>query len=163
LNAKLALLQVAVHEIQARHVKGQLDPTLSFSLDMDAVTCARAANAVMAVYPLTVTIEHVDGKAREPLAIVRVAMRLEYTVAETFTHDDEPYVEDYLGIVGWVHAWPYLRAEVSDLSTRLGFPALLIPVLLAGQTANIPVRWEAPAATVKKARKKKSRDAKTAR
>ena len=74
-------------------------------------------------------------------------MRAAYAKQASWTDEDGAYLDDFVGIVGWMHVWPYIRAEVQALSSKLGFPALTLPPLLAGQTKNIPVRRLHPART----------------
>lgn len=146
LNSKLALGQIAVFELSARH-SGMVvaAPNFSFTMKLDSPHCAVRAPDVAAVFRLVVTVEHAEQDKRVALGEVRVAVRAIYRKSPDFTVADEAAVPDYVGIVGWMHVWPYLRAEVQSLSTKLDFPPLLLPVLLSGQTADIPVHLAAPA------------------
>jgi hypothetical protein len=130
LNKKLALGSIGVLELSAK---------LSFTMNLQPVSCVSRPGDVIAVYPLRVIVEHVDGEARLPLAELSVSMRASYRKFPSFTNDDEAAVPHYVGIVGWMHVWPYLRAEVQSLSTKLDQPPLVLPVLLSGQTAEVPV------------------------
>lgn len=145
LNTKLALGQIAVFELSARH-SGTLvaTPNFSFTMKLDSPHCAVRAPDVAAVFRLVVTVEHAEQDSRVALGEVRVAVRAIYRKSADFSAADEAAVPDYIGIVGWMHVWPYLRAEVQSLSTKLDFPPLLLPVLLSGQTADIPVNLVAP-------------------
>lgn len=148
LNKKMRLTDAMLFGVEARQIGGHSDPNLSYTLSLDPVVWTRFEYGVAAVYSVTVILEHVEGTNREPLAKISVSMRLTYASHPSFEANDEPALEDYLGIVGWLHAWPYLRAEVQTLSGRLGFPPLVLDVLHAGQTASIAVeRMKQPSAS----------------
>lgn len=140
LNQKLALGSIGVLELSAKlsaqHVEA---PSFSFTMNLQPVSCVSRPGDVIAVYPLRVVVEHVAGEARIPLAELSVSMRASYRKHPSFTGDDEAAVRHYVGIVGWMHVWPYLRAEVQSLSSKLDLPPLVLPVLLSGQTAEVPV------------------------
>ena len=142
LNKKLALAQIALFEVSARHSAEEVVPTpqFSFSMNLESPSCVIRATDVVALFPLNVTVEHLAGGVRVPLAQIRVVARVFYRIADDFNEADAAAVPDYIGIVGWMHAWPYLRAEVQSLSTNLDFPPLVLPVLLSGQTADISVQ-----------------------
>ena len=80
-----------------------------------------------------------DAKKRQNLARLRVAVRVACSVVETLDPEREEATPDFLGILGWMQAWPYLRTEIQPLSTKLGFPPLTLPILLTGQTSEVPV------------------------
>jgi hypothetical protein len=67
-------------------------------------------------------------------------MRAAYEFREEPTESDWAAFEHYAGIVGWLHVWPYMRAEVHCLSTKLGFPPLVLDVMLSGHTSQLSVR-----------------------
>lgn len=145
LNKKLALGQISLFELSARHsAEIVAAPAFSFTMKLESPSCAFRETDVVALFPLVVTIEHVKKSKRVPLAEVRVTARVVYRKADEFSSADSAALPDYVGIVGWMHVWPYLRAEVQSLSTKLDFPPLLLPVLLSGQTADIPVNVVAP-------------------
>jgi len=91
------------------------------------------------IVPFSLFIEaHTDGGGPEKkvrLAEIGVAMRLEYDVNrdEAWSDDDLPH---YVGISSYLHAWPYFRADVQFLSTKLGFPPLILPVIVSGHPAK---------------------------
>ena len=148
LNAKLRLDTISHFRVAASHVDGggEESPHFSYTMTMDSPVYAEPDQSVIAVFPVTIAIEHRAADRRVPLGELHVTVRAIYVKEPAFTTDDSSAVEDYVGIVGWMHVWPYVRAEVQNLSTKLGFPPLLLPVLLAGQTADIPVRrLDAPA------------------
>ena len=141
LNTKLRLEHVSLFRVAGNH-SGEVvaSPSFSYTTNLEPPVCADLGSKVVAVFPVTITINHVADGSRVPLGEVHVSMRAIYRKSPTFADEDHPAVEHYVGIVGWMHVWPYVRAEVQSLSTKLGFPPLVLPVLLSGQTANIPVQ-----------------------
>ena len=148
LNQKLRLDQVALYSLSADPVAGVAEPHLGYAITIDSVVWLATAISIEAFYPLRVEIQHVADGAPTPLARVAVTTRVSYMREPGFVEADLEYVEDYLGIVGWMHVWPYARADVQALSARLGFPPLVLPVLLAGQTSSAVVRRQEEAADV---------------
>jgi hypothetical protein len=140
LSSKLRLDQIALHELSAKHVAGHEAPKLAFAVDLGTVSYASREDDVVAVFPLGVTIQHQGEGTTLELAQLMITTRVFYRHETTWTAEDEAYLPDYLGLVGWMHTWPYARAEVQGLSVKLGFPALLLPVLLSGQTAEVIVQ-----------------------
>lgn len=160
LNNKLRLEDVGLIALEAKLLQSASEPRLSFSMSLDGIEWILDDGHIHAVFPVGVTIESVVAKQRHPLAEIRVAFRASYGLDASFDRsDDLEASEHFLAIVGWLHVWPYVRAEVQQFSSRLGFPALVLPPLLAGQTANVKVRQ-----TVQEAepRKKASAKAKAA-
>lgn len=69
------------------------------------------------------------------VAELTVSFRLEYAVRERGLVS-EADIEHFLGINGFLNAWPYVRAEVQSLTTKIGLPPLLLPVQLAAAAAQ---------------------------
>jgi preprotein translocase subunit SecB len=143
LNAKLRIEQVSLFAIDAHHEKGMAEPTLAYTMNLEPVSWTMTDDSFAAVFPLAVELEHANAGAqdsvRTTLARLRVATRVVYAKVQTFEPSDREFVPDYLALNGWMHVWPYARADVQALSTRLGFPPLVLPVLLGGQTRDVDV------------------------
>lgn len=143
LNTKLALKEMSLFEVRARRLPPHgvpEQPSFTFAMAFSPTLYADYEGELLPVYTLNVFIQHHGEGERVPLAELNVAMRAAYTKNPDFLPGDLDFADDYLGIVGWMHAWPYVRAEIQSLSTKLGFPALVLPTLLAGQTADTPIR-----------------------
>lgn len=141
LNTKLRLTNLALYELHA--TRGTPPPTkhrLTYGLSFAEITLVEQKSEVGAVLRLTVNLEALDAEIRTVLAVLDVAQTVSYRKEPTWTDEDAAALPDFIGIVGWLHAWPYVRAEVQAMSTKLGFPPLTLPTLLAGETANVPVR-----------------------
>jgi hypothetical protein len=139
LNQSLQLENVLFVKIDAQLNTLSSEPNFAFSMALGEVNWARLDAGVLADFPVEVGIQDKrQGSEPVDLAIIRVALRAAYS-SQTLSPEQEDAVPDFLGIVGWMHAWPYLRAEVQSISTKFGLPALTLPLLLTGQTSKIPV------------------------
>lgn len=151
LNGVLELRDVALFAVEAKVVGGVDPANLSFSLSLGEAVWTHAPDDTALVFlHLDVAIEHLEGMARTQLATISLAFRLTYVAREPLAPDAP--ISDYVALASWIQAWPYFRAEVQVLSSRLGYPALVLPVLLPGQTADVTVREQAPAKRRPKAR-----------
>jgi preprotein translocase subunit SecB len=140
LNRRLRLVGVDVHGLLAQHLGTVAEPKYAFDLAVIKITFAEIENQIIAVLPLKVEIQHKHGDQTTVLANLEVALRLTYErEGGPLDLTEQDVLPDFLGIVGWAHAWPYARAEVQSMSTKLGFPALVLPVLHAGGTKNVIV------------------------
>lgn len=139
LNSVLRIADIGLVEITANTLNQVEEPTWCFSTSLNEVRWYREENAILGIYPVQVFIQHKGAEEPENLALVRVAARAVYVITGELDDEKLACVPDFLGIVGWMHVWPYLRAEVQQLSAKLGYPPLTLPLLLAGQTKNIPV------------------------
>jgi hypothetical protein len=85
-----------------------------------------------------------DGEEPQDLATIRVAVRLQYEIrpagddgddqdAKEVPDDD---VKTFLAVSGFMHAWPYVRAEVQSLSAKIGLPAIVLPLMVTGHASR---------------------------
>jgi len=159
LNAVIQLKNVELTHLAAKplpHVD-ITEPRFNCSVNFDPVMWDTTDTGLNALYALNVEIQHL-GEPVVPLVSFRLGVRNTYLKTAPIPDEHWAFVPDYLGIAGWLHAWPYFRADVHSLSTRMGFPPLLLPVLRAGHTANIDVvrlSTPAPAADQAKGVKRK--------
>jgi hypothetical protein len=140
LNQRVRLVGVDVHRLAAQHLGAVQGPRYGYHLAIGNVSFAEVDDTVVAVLPLTVQIHHKDQDRATPLASIEVDLRLGYRrEGAALDESERDVLPDFLGIVGWMHAWPYARAEVQSLTTKLGFPPLVLPLLHAGATAGVLV------------------------
>lgn len=141
LNNALAIEQVLLFSLEARLLGPFNDTTAwGYTANFEPLLWVPRPDGLVAMFPLKVTVED-----RRPSGVINVAeivvgTKVFYKFAATAglgEHSDA--LEDYLGIVGWMHAWPYARADMQNISTRMGLPPLVLPVLLAGQTSTVKV------------------------
>ncbi|WP_437763118.1 hypothetical protein WME77_34455 [Sorangium sp. So ce764] len=109
---------------------------------------SRRENEIIAMLPFGLTVESVgsDKESRPAkVAELSVAMRLDYSLVEAngpVTVGDIPHL---IGTLGYMHSWPYFRADVQYLTAKLGMPALVLPVVLSGEVQARVLVSESPA------------------
>lgn len=69
----------------------------------------------------------------EPLGTIQLDLHSRYELLEAASSQE---LYHFAGIVGFMHAYPYIRAEVQMLTSKLGLPPLTLGVLLSGQAVN---------------------------
>ena len=87
---------------------------------------------------IPVSVEVVNNGPAGPVrvATIVVMLRLDYEADPSVDADDDG-LDSYAGISGLLHSWGYVRAEIQHLSTKIGFPALLLPPVLSGHASNL--------------------------
>jgi preprotein translocase subunit SecB len=130
----LELLVVRFASIEAHPVVGRPaePPTkrLGWELrEVDATWTPIQENDVLVLLPMKLGISSSAEKSL-PLAFVSVTFGLVYRLKGEPWSDAE--ISNALGVMGYLHVWPYFRAEVQVLTAKLGFPALTLPVAVSG-------------------------------
>jgi hypothetical protein len=115
-------------------------PSLNYNANQKTAFWNVVDDTVVCLFHLDVTIAQViSAKESKPLATFEVTFRAEYGMKDSFDRvADAELLDHYVGIVGRLHVWPYMRAEIQDLSSKLGLPALTLPVLMSGDMAAVP-------------------------
>ncbi|HYQ28434.1 MAG TPA: hypothetical protein VER04_14490, partial [Polyangiaceae bacterium] len=84
---------------------------------------------VDAQFPFVVDISATREGNSEEIARLAVTVFISYLGASKFSVDD---LRHFVGVSGFMHAWPYLRAEAQSLTTKIGLPPLLLPLIVSG-------------------------------
>jgi hypothetical protein len=120
---------------------------LRYNLHKVMVEWSRRENDISAMLPFGLTVESVgsDKESRPAkVAELSVAIQLDYSLVEAngpVTTGDIPHL---IGTLGYMHSWPYFRADVQYLTTKLGMPALVLPVVLSGEVPERVLVSESP-------------------
>lgn len=108
---------------------------LAWELGPIQATWMRSSDFIQALFPFVVRIEgRSDSGEKMSVAEVSLLVQLHYKLAAAAEVADDD-LDHYVGINGYMHAWPYLRAEVQALTTKLGLPPLVLPVQVSGNAA----------------------------
>lgn len=153
LSPKLELEEIGLAHLEGRLAGHVENPRLGFTLERPDVLWVADDKLVRGLFNLELTIDHVSEEAtkteevedddgqRTPLAVIRVGMRVIYRFLPKYVqNEDAPFLPHFLGIQGFLHVWPYIRAEVQNLSNRLSFPPLILPLGRASSFADVRVR-----------------------
>lgn len=137
LAPKLRLRSVVFTKIVAEHLSSRGVGKLRFDVPETLATWLRIERQVRAVFPFVVDITAGAPKdGGTPLGRIAVTIRLDYELDESIELPPGDELADYVGISGYMHAWPYFRAEVQALSSKIGFPTLVLPIVVSGHAAT---------------------------
>lgn len=128
LNQKLRLDQLGLHQVECRYLSVPPDGRPGYDLDVGTVRFGSSEQGVAAFFPVNIAMHGPDSL---PFATIALVHRVIYRRNEGWVDSDEEWLADYVGIVGSVQVWPYTRAEVQSLTSKMGLPALILPVLSA--------------------------------
>jgi len=136
---QVTLRDISCVEVRAVHLNAPPDSpdlALSWSTPSPSVFWGLEGAVLKVLIPFVLVIEGIEpnGDAKAlPLAEIRVTLRLDYDVRGENIQQDLPH---FAGISSYMHAWPYFRADVQALTTKLGFPPLVLPVIVCGHPAK---------------------------
>ncbi len=138
-STKLRIVHISILALQAQAHQINVRGPLRYEVAHRPATWSKLGNdALICLFAIDTVIELSDTGTKA--AEISVTLRSEYRLEESFeVGKDEHLLPHYVGIVARLHAWPYFRAEVQTLSTKIGIPPLTLPVLLAGHTVRLPV------------------------
>jgi preprotein translocase subunit SecB len=134
LSRVLRLENVRFAAVSARSFSSRPASKLKFDMPViDAVWRLEGA-ALDVLLPFVLHVRASD----EPTVLfeVEVSVMVSYASRNEDPLDPER-CRNYAGINGFLHAWPYVRAEVQMLSTKLGYPPLTLPAIVVD---NVPPR-----------------------
>lgn len=162
LSTAFRLRDVVCVSLEAKQVAAE-PPAADFSLEWDApptnVFWELVDRRLKVVLPLNLFV-HARGEGKNgkkvPLAEIGIVLRLEYEANDGASWKDED-LPHYVGITAYLHAWPYFRADVQWLTAKLGYPPLVLPVIVSGHAARLVsvTRLREVGAGVKKTRAKR--------
>jgi hypothetical protein len=137
-SASILLDNVAFAAIEARLLGASPQGILGYRLPQVSATWSKRNTEISAIFPFSLVVESRNEPTdlAEAIADISIVMHLEYKLVEpigTIPLEQLPHV---IGTLGYMHAWPYFRADVQWLTTKLGFPALVLPVVLSGQIGD---------------------------
>ena len=143
LATSLRIRDIVCVGLEAKHLAAAEAPpgsALGWETPLVEVFWELEGDALKVLLPFSVFIHaHVNGDAekekRVRLAELMIGMRIEYEVTRTeaWSEADVPH---YVGISSYLHAWPYLRADVQWLTAKLGYPPLVLPIIVSGHPAK---------------------------
>lgn len=128
LSRVLQLDLVSFTAIEARRL-GVPSPDSKLQWDLPVVEVAwQSGNGQLNVH-LPFVLHVFDSATKAPIYELLVSVLVNYRVREGAQIIEEN-CRDFAGINGFLHAWPYLRAETQSLSTKLSFPPLTLPSIV---------------------------------
>lgn len=134
---QLGLLSVTCDKISAEFAPMPPNTSLRYKLEKMKVDWIRFGDVdfvVMLPFLLTVSIAEDDSEPK-PAGNISVWLRNQYRAKEPDSVPEDE-LSHVLSINGYMHAWPYFRADVQFLTAKCGLPALTLPVVLSGEVAD---------------------------
>lgn len=139
LNRVLSIVDVSFVSLEAMLTSEVPQQGLAYGYHLSDVMWDGDETHVLAIYRVQVRLRRKsagDSPADE-FGRVAVAARVQYE-ADALSPEHVEAVPHFVALTGWVHVWPYVRAEVQALTAKLGIPPLTLPFLFHGQTARTP-------------------------
>jgi len=144
-SSKLQLQHIALFSLEAQAHRLPERVNLNFDLGHRETIWNVIGDSLICVFGLDVGILSTSSDPPIRLASFSVCFRAEYKMGEAYNPaTDDELLPHYAGVVARLHVWPYMRAEVQELTGKLGLPSLTLPVLMSGGTVNFPVRKHVP-------------------
>lgn len=133
--ARILLKDVAFASIEAKLLGGSPTGNLGYRLPLITVVWSKRGDRISAIFPFSLIAEskNDDGTVAQEVAAISVVMHIEYRLIEKNGIIEAATLPHVVGTLGYMHAWPYFRADVQWLTSKLGFPALVLPVVTAGK------------------------------
>jgi hypothetical protein len=156
-------VRASLLDVRAVHIEGRLvTPTaenevveLQFTLPMVNALWWLDDRKLFALFPWEVVIDKVEGKGKNTrLVELRVGHLLVYSFADAHPLPEADDLDHFVALGAQMHAWPYLRAETQSLSSKLGLPALVLPVRTAAEASMSVLVRRQPIPTAEQPEKK---------
>jgi hypothetical protein len=147
LSSRILLQDISFVSVRAQMIGAIKSGVLRYDLHKVMVEWSRRENDIIALFPFGLTVE-AKGPDKESrpvrVAELSVAIRLDYSLVEAngpVAAEDVPHL---IGTLGYMHSWPYFRSDIQYLTTKLGMPALVLPVVLSGEVQERVLISELP-------------------
>jgi hypothetical protein len=139
-SGRINLRDVVFVSLHAAHVSPSPDGSLilDWQIPTLAVTWDLSDGELKAMFPMTIGIDAIaedDRAVKTRVAEVSVVFRLDYRISAGESEGWDDDLQHFIGVCGYLHAWPYFRSEVQWFTAKLGFPPLVLPVIVSGEAA----------------------------
>ncbi|MFM2153845.1 MAG: hypothetical protein RL199_2280 [Pseudomonadota bacterium] len=85
-----------------------------------------------------------NNEERVALMSFSLRTRLCYTLPERPSVGLDPSIDSFSQVNAVVNAWPYIRQEFSSMLSRMGLPAIVLPVYRPGRPSTGILSFQAP-------------------
>lgn len=137
-SSHVAIRDVLFVGLQARHVAPRAtNMPLRFTVPPVEAAWRYTNNNLQILLPFRVFVDSPPVEGAEPTRVLElsVSIRIDYEIGDP-AQVPEDVAAHYAGVSGFLHAWPYVRAEVQALTAKLGFPPLTLPLVLPGEVPS---------------------------
>lgn len=144
LAQKISLRDIMCISIEGKLLTGIEPEHLSYNLDEFVVRWHIHEKDLKVLLPFSLSAFVHRGEQSEKLASFSVLLRADYTIKDEAVNPGD--LAHYAGVMGYMHTWPYFRADIHYLSSKVGLPPLVLPVIVSGQ---VPHRVSVSASPIK--------------
>jgi hypothetical protein len=117
---------------------------LAFEMGKVAAGWLLDGRNIRAIFPYLIHIRRAETEGGgAPVAELGLQIRVDYQISEDAPEPSLDDLDHYVGVSGFLHTWPYLRSEVQALTSKLGLPTLVLPLVVSGNAvALVSVRHD---------------------
>jgi hypothetical protein len=139
--SRVRLSDLVCIEIEARHLTVPASAetsTLSWDLKNPHARWRSEEREISVLFPFAITIERKEERRSrtDVVADIKLVYQVLYIV-EQLEAAEMAELPHYIGVSGFMHVWPYVRAEVQCITSKLRLPPLILPVVVSGHAAQI--------------------------
>lgn len=80
--------------------------------------------------------EHIEAKEDRKIYTFSARYILQYRLESTMPSEWEERIPTFSRLNGVINAWPYVRADLQNMTCRAGLPPMLLPVFRPGKPTN---------------------------
>lgn len=134
LSPKIALRGVSFPSVSARIIRPLDKAGLDYSLSKVRVYWGVEGEELRVMLPFGLHAYPI-GDPEHRVAEFSIAIRLDYQLrleGDALVNG----IPHFGAICGYMHAWPYFRADIQWLTTKIGLPALVLPVIVSGDVPD---------------------------
>jgi hypothetical protein len=139
LSDKVSISRIALVDIrgQLHDVSRKSEYRLSYEVRTTRIVWGRVdPSTVRARFKFGLDMSVLNSEDEETrLAQIHFIAQSEYSVAAEDVTDED--LRHFIGIVGYMHAYPYFRAEVQGIVAKLELPPLTLPVVVSGAVPQL--------------------------
>lgn len=134
LSPRIALRGVSFPSVSARIIRPLGKAVLDYSLSKVRVYWGVDGEELRVILPFGLHA-HPMGDPEQRVAEFSIAVRLDYQLrleGDSLVNG----IPHFGAICGYMHAWPYFRADIQWLTTKIGLPSLVLPVIVSGDVPD---------------------------
>ena len=131
-------MRIDVIELAARSVLrgGDIEGTLGYNLDCKGAMWTRPDPVVLTAafsYRVGLTIKGSEEAEAKNFGELLARYSIVYHLGEEAEKFDNTVMRSFVGMYGFIHLWPYARADFQTLCARLALPPLTLQPMSPGK------------------------------
>ncbi len=131
LSKRLSLVSISIPGLSAKLIGNVDGVVLDYTLEKVKVHWTVSEHVLSAFLPFVLVV-HPENEENRRVAELSVMILARYKAFSDRGLPDRNELWHFAAISGYMHAWPYLRAEVQSLTAKIGLPSLTLPIIVSG-------------------------------